>query len=296
MKNTAVFTIGVIILVFSITNCELDALRKDTLSVQEHRPLKYPVVLVHGISAHDRKGLIHFWGRIPTVLKDQGVQVFFGNTDAWGSYESNAAILKETIERVLIETNQEKVNIIAHSKGGIDSRYLIWRYDFGDKVASLTTVSTPHHGAEVADLIAAQEILYSKSIKHVLEVFGTLSGDENPDLYAVLYQLTTASMEAFNRRIPMDDRVYYQSLYSVMHNGFDDLLYFHTYSYIKKTTGPNDGLVSEKSTIWGNHSVKIVNQGISHSEIIDIKKKTIAGLDIPSLYIDIVHGLSGMGF
>jgi hypothetical protein len=27
--------------------------------------LKYPVILVHGIVAHDREGVINFWGRIP---------------------------------------------------------------------------------------------------------------------------------------------------------------------------------------------------------------------------------------
>ena len=37
----------------------------------------------------------------------------------------------------------EKVNIIAHSKGGLDSRYMITHLGLADKVASLTTVATP---------------------------------------------------------------------------------------------------------------------------------------------------------
>ena len=196
--------------------------------------LKYPLVLVHGIVAHDRHLFVDFWGRIPFVLQSLGIKVFFGNTDAWGSSESNAVILKNTIEKILGETKTEKVNIIAHSKGGIDSRYLIWRYNFGDKVASLTTISTPHHGAEIADLIAGQDIIYSNLAKHTMEIFGQLYGDTNPDLYAVLRQLTTGNMEMFNKKVAADERVYYQSIYTVMNKASDDILFSPTYSYIKK--------------------------------------------------------------
>jgi len=44
--------------------------------------LKYPVILVHGIAAHDRKSLVSFWGRIPQIYRDNGIEVFFGNTDS----------------------------------------------------------------------------------------------------------------------------------------------------------------------------------------------------------------------
>ncbi|MDR0300711.1 MAG: hypothetical protein LBI04_00160, partial [Treponema sp.] len=102
--------------------------------------LKYPIVLVHGIIAHDRVDF--FWGRIPKILEEKGMRVFLGNTDSWGDCDSNAKILKSTVEKILLETKAEKVNIIAHSKGGIDSRYLIWKHGFEDKIASLTTIST----------------------------------------------------------------------------------------------------------------------------------------------------------
>ena len=117
------------------------------MPLYENIPLQYPVVLVHGIFAHDRASIIKFWGRIPQFLTGRGIPVFWGNTDAWGSYESNALILKKTIESILAQTRTKKVNIIAHSKGGIDARYLVWKHDFGAKVASLTTMCTPHHGS-----------------------------------------------------------------------------------------------------------------------------------------------------
>jgi triacylglycerol lipase len=236
--------------------------------------LKYPVVLVHGIVAHDRGGIIDFWGRIPQKLQENNVKVFFGNTDAWGSYESNAELLKVTIDRILDETNSEKVNIIAHSKGGIDSRYLIWKYNYGDKVASLTTISTPHHGAKIADLIYNQKVIHSRISKNALVIFGKLYGDINPDLYNVNYQLTTEKMKEFNETISMDHRVYYQSIYTVMRNSFDDLMFFYSHWYLKSVDGDSDGIVSEYSAKWGDNVLKLEG-GISHAEIVDYKKKNI---------------------
>ena len=95
--------------------------------------LKYPIILVHGIGAKD-SGL--FWGRIPKKLENLGLKVFLGDTDSWGSIENNANFLKSTVDRVLVECKCDKVNIIAHSKGGIDSRYLISSLNYGERVAS----------------------------------------------------------------------------------------------------------------------------------------------------------------
>jgi triacylglycerol lipase len=257
--------------------------------------LKYPVVLVHGLIAHDRPSIIKFWGKIPKVLRESGAKVFFGNTDSWGDYESNAGILKTTIDNVLSETNSEKVNIIAHSKGGLDSRFLIWKYDYGGKVASLTTVSTPHHGAELADLLYKQKIIHSKIAKQALIAFGKLYGDKNPDLLKVNYQLTTEYMQKFNNEVVTDGRVHYQSMYTVMKNSSDDPVFFHCHRYIQKISGDNDGFVSEYSAQWSNNIVKIEGE-ISHAESFDIKMKKKPGLNIPGIYKKIIYGLSEKGF
>lgn len=256
--------------------------------------LKYPVILVHGIIAHDRKSIIDFWGNIPETLIANGVKIYFGNTDAWGSFESNAQLLKETIDKVLLETQSEKVNIIAHSKGGLDSRFLIWNYNYGGKVASLTTISTPHHGAELADLIFQQKIVHTNAARKALEIYGQMTGDVNPDLYSVNSQLTTENMKEFNRKVITDENVYYQSYYTTMKNAFADMMHFTNYLSIKKISGANDGVVSEVSARWSDNITKIEN--ISHTEIIDYKKRDISGVHIPDIYMDIVRGLGKKGF
>lgn len=257
--------------------------------------LKYPIILVHGIAAHDRKSKIAFWGRIPNTLQSYGLDVYLGNTDAWGDYESNAELLKETIEGVLAKTEKKKVNIIAHSKGGLDSRYLIWKYNYGNKIASLTTIATPHHGAELSELIYKRKAVHSPTVKRALRAFGKKYGDKNPNMYAANYQLTPEYMKQFNKQVLMDKRVYYQSYYTTMRNAFDDPMLFCWYLYIKRKTGENDGMVSKKSAEWGDNVFEIKG-GISHHEIVDIKKKTISGIDIPQIYLNIVRDLGKRGF
>jgi len=289
MKNKYTFLITLFFVISSIEALPLE--KKEIQPAQI--ALKYPVVLVHGIALYDKTNFWEIWGRIPKTLEERGIQVFYGNTEAWGDYESNALILKETIEKILSETGKEKVNIIAHSKGGIDSRYLIWKYDFGGKVASLTTICTPHHGSEIADLIYNQELVDKQKIMNALAIFGEIDSDISPNIYDVNSQLTTIYMKEFNEKVIMDNRVYCQSLYTTMRNAFDDMMFRWTYLYIKNISGENDGMVSELSAKWGDNYTKIYN-GVSHRQIIDLKIN--AGIDIPGIYVGIVKGLRDKGF
>jgi len=257
--------------------------------------LKYPIILVHGIIAHDRCGFNKYWGRIPETLRETGAKVFFGNTDAWGVYESNAKILKTTIDKVLDKTKSEKVNILAHSKGGLDSRYFIWKYDYGGKVASLTTISTPHLGAELSDILYGKKIFHTRIAKKVLKILGKLYRDKNPDPFNLNYQLTTEYMKKFNNEVLPDDRVYYQVIYSTMKNSLDDPLFSYCYRRIKKINGDNDGFVSEASVKWGNNITKIEGR-VSHGEILDYNMRELSGINILDIYKNIVNELRKKGF
>jgi triacylglycerol lipase len=268
------------------------------LSEQEHfdnLSLKYPVILAHGIAMRDREVASAPWGRIPRILRENGVEIYFGNTDAWGTIESNAEMLKATVDKVLKETGKEKVNIIAHSKGGLDSRCMIWKFDYGGKVASLTTISTPHHGAVLADMILNLESLHTQAAKKTLEDLVKLYHDIYPDIYTAGYDLTTTNMKEFNRTVTMDNRVFYQSIYSVMTNAADDLFFTASYNYIKKEKGENDGLVSEYSARWGDNITK-VEGGISHGQIVDVMLKDPFDMKIPNIYLRIVNDLRQKGF
>lgn len=262
----------------------------------EKRKLKYPIVLVHGVMAKDNN---LFWGQIPERLKSAGVNLFLGNTDSWGGIENNALSLKKTVDSVLEKTKAEKVNLIAHSKGGIDSRFLISSLGYAPKVASLTTVSTPHLGSEIADFVFDKRSIHTKLAKRITHFLAKLYGDESPDPHKLLRDLTTESMCKFNQENVNVDSVYYSSYQSFMKNGFDDLTFFISYYLIKKVAGENDGIVSLKSSRWGESCTLIKGSkgnGISHAEIVDIKRKKISGVDIPAEYLKIVDKLASMEF
>lgn len=253
--------------------------------------LKYPIILVHGIGAKD-SGL--FWGRIPKKLEALGLKVFLGNTDSWGSIESNANYLKSTVDKVLSECKCDKVNIIAHSKGGIDSRYLISSMNYGEYVASLTTVSTPHFGSELVDYIFKKKSIYNPVARIIINLVVKLYGDKSPEPYKIISELTTQSMKNFNEKNPDKKGIFYSSYHSYMRNSFDDISYSLSHWYLYKVAGKNDGIVSVNSARWGENFKLIAGKkrnGISHSEIIDIKRKRISGIDIPEIYIEIVKEL-----
>ena len=90
----------------------------------EDNILKYPVLMVHGMGFRDNK-LISYWGRIPKELEKMGCRLYYGGQDSNGTIETNAAVIAERIEYILKKENTDKVNIIAHSKGGLDARYAI---------------------------------------------------------------------------------------------------------------------------------------------------------------------------
>jgi len=262
----------------------------------DEKKLKYPVVLVHGVMAKDNN---LFWGRIPEKLKNAGVNVFLGNTNSWSGIESNALALRQTIDSVLAECETEKVNLIAHSKGGIDSRYLISTLGYAPKVASLTTISTPHFGSEIADFIFDKKYIHTELAKKITHFLAKLYGDKSPDPHKLLEDLTTKNICRFNEKNPDAVSVYYSSYQSFMKNSFDDLTFFLSYRLIKKTAGENDGIVSLKSSKWGKNCTLIKGlktNGISHAEIIDIKRRKISGVDIPAEYLKIVDKLALMGF
>lgn len=257
--------------------------------------LKYPVVLVHGLARNDKADDTLSWGRIPLVLREYGVEVYLGNTEAWADTESNAELLKATIDSVLENSQHEKVNIIAHSKGGIDSRYLIWKYDYGDRIASLITISTPHGGSEIADFFSYSGIIRLGPVMRRLQDVSRIFGNQNLDIYSVNQDLTTEKMRDFNEKVTRDERVFYQSIYSVLNDPKEDSIYSLSHAFIKSANGENDGLVSAESASWGDNPIRIPIS-ISHRQITDYDGSAFYRINIPGVYLEIVRELGWMGF
>lgn len=69
----------------------------------------------------------------------------------FASSEQRGEALLAQIEDIVAQTGKGKVHLIGHSHGGLDVRYVAAVRP--DLVASVTTVGTPHKGAELADFL-----------------------------------------------------------------------------------------------------------------------------------------------
>jgi len=265
---------------------------------------KYPILLVHGTGFRDRTHL-GYWGRIPKALEKDGAVLYYGRQDSWGTAEHNAQTLKRNICLILKETKCEKLNVIAHSKGGLDMRYAISSLGIEDCIASLTTMAAPHHGVKTMDLLWKLPRFVFRFIAFFVNGWYKLLGDKKPDFFAVCRQFTTQGAALFNEQNPDSNMVYYQSYAAVMKNSFSDLLLFWTHLVIYLVEGENDGLVTPSSAQWTNFRGILkgaTGRGISHADEVDVrrmnftpKKQPGRVSDIRDVYIEIVSDLKKLG-
>ena len=265
---------------------------------------KYPIFMIHGTGFRDRK-FLNYWGRIPAALQKQGATLYYGHQDSWGSVEYNAGVLKDNLNRILTETKCEKVNIIAHSKGGVEARYMISSLDMADRVASLTTIATIHHGSKTIDLLCKLPIWLFKIAAFFTNLFFRMLGDKKPDFYTASRQFSTVHMKTFNEQNPDAPRIHYQSYAAVMKNPFSDIFLFWPNLIVSLIEGENDGLVTPKSASWANFKGVLrgtTRRGISHADEVDARRMNFTrktsenGIsDIRNVYISIVFELKQMG-
>ncbi len=272
----------------------LDDVRKE----QSVCATRYPILLVHGVGFRDFH-YFNYWGRIPRELARNGARVYYGHQEAWGTVENNARILRDKICEILKETGCKKVNIIAHSKGGLDSRYLISGLHMEESVASLTTINTPHRGSALVDFLERLPDRVYRWVCRLIDLYFGRLGDVNPDAYRASRQLSKVYAAEFNRLYGDKEGVYYQSFTSLMRSGFSSKLLCVPYWVLKKLDGPNDGLVTVESARWGVFRGMVTSKrlrGISHGDMIDLTREDYAGFDVKEFYVKVAADLKERGF
>jgi triacylglycerol lipase len=255
---------------------------------------KYPVVLVHGMMDKDFSFWPAFRG-ITDFLRKQNVTVYTSDQDCLGIIANNAAQLKEEILSILEKEGCEKVNLIAHSKGGLDARYMISRLDMGAHVASLTTLSTPHHGSGLSAKLLKMPLFLSKTIAFFTNTFYRLLGDAHPDILQLGRELTAPAMENFNETVPNIPNVYYQSFSSTAPHkkAFLRFIPYQISRYCEQDD--TDGMVAVKSSQWGNYRGSMSAE-LDHFKMVGVygRKKKLTGVGL--FYLHIIQELRSMGF
>lgn len=168
---------------------------------------KYPIVLVHGFLGWSAIGGVYdYFNFIPTALRNNGATVYVALMSQSNSSAVRGEQLLVQVQQVLAATGATKVNLIGHSMGGLDSRYVAAVRP--DLVASVSTVASPHLGSPVADAISGWTPTGQKTLADIVSGISQLmavgsGGTQNPqDPYAALASLSTPGMAAFNAKYP----------------------------------------------------------------------------------------------
>lgn len=219
---------------------------------------RYPVVLAHGIARFDifreRRARAnrapegecldgrHYFKGIKSRLEAEGFEVHHTSVDFAGPVGLRSRELSEQINRVLEGRGGDKVHIIAHSMGGLDARRMIVEVEgMAEKVASLTTVGTPHLGTTFADFgVSLSGKLIIDGLRPVINLEG-------------FRDLTTRACDDFNRRArdrEANNPVVYRTCASAEERDRVFLPLQPSWFIINRNEGDNDGLVSLKSQRW----------------------------------------------
>ncbi len=175
-------------------------------------PAKYPIILAHGFNT----STTNFWrfNDVDLALTDDGHQVILGSVPPFDTPAVRAGFLEEQMDELLAQTGAEKVNLVCFSAGGLDCRYLASPGGLGrgDVIASITTISSPHHGTYVADVVSSA-LPDSKAIDWLATLYGKTFSEVADDshIVAAFAALSEKGTAAFNQLIVDDPGVFYQS-------------------------------------------------------------------------------------
>lgn len=277
--------------------------KKETLNTQrKHKEIcktRYPILLVHGVFFRDFKHF-NYWGRIPDELIKNGAKIYYGNHHSASSVTDSGVELTNRIKEIADKTGCGKVNIIAHSKGGLDCRYAISKCGADKYVASLTTINTPHKGCVFADYLLDRipektknsvALTYNSAMKKL--------GDSNPSFLDAVTDLTYEKCAKFNAETPDKEGIFYQSVGSKLNKATGGKFPLNfSYHLVNYFDGANDGLVAESSFEWGSNFTFVTTKGkrgISHGDMIDLNRENIPEFDVREFYVNLVGDLKKKG-
>ena len=241
---------------------------------------RYPVVLAHGMFGFDeiRVGFSRqdYFRGVPERLSGEGWVVHKPRVGKVASIRARAEELAAFVRAL----PDRRVNVVAHSMGGLDARFAIAKLGLADRIASLTTIGTPHLGTPVADL--GEGLADLAGLLGVLEHLGMQVG--------AFRDLTTARMAEFNAAVRDVPGVAYSSVVGVARRRRDVLpVLLPAFLWLSDRAGESDGLVPAGSQRWGEVVAEIE---ADHLAQIGWSRR----FDAAGFYADLLRELRGRGF
>jgi triacylglycerol lipase len=204
---------------------------------------RHPVVFLHGMLATTMLRMqipedTNYYSHLRPFLRERGIEALYPNVAPTGGVVARAEQLRDLIRH----WTDEPVNLIAHSMGGLDARFLISHLGMADRVASLTTIATPHRGTTVANWFCLN-FRQRVPLLLTLEAFGI-----NVDGFR---DCRTDVCRTFNECTPDAPGVRYFSYTASVPSSRVSPLLRRSWNILTPTEGANDGLVSVRSAVWG---------------------------------------------
>jgi triacylglycerol lipase len=214
----------------------------------------YPIILAHGICPFDRlmhplsqrdndaDDRYHYFRKIRSTLIKNGFSAYHARVSWAAGIEKRASDLRKAIFEITDQfTRWPRVHIIAHSMGGLDARWMIYRFQLQGRVASLTTIGTPHLGTSYADW-GMKRLGWITGMGRYLGL--ELRGFENLTReFCGRFNMTLKDFEK-NSGVP------YQTIAGVQPIERIFVPLRPSYKIIWREEGENDGLVSFTSAMW----------------------------------------------
>lgn len=285
---------------------------------------RYPILLVHGLFGFDRIGSHHYFHGIKQALNECGASVFVPIISAANDNEARGDQLLKQIHNVRRQTGSQRVNLVGHSQGALSARYVAAIAP--EVIASVTSVSGPNHGSELADRLRLAlapgrlpETVAAALTTALSSFVSALSGHPHLPQHALnaLNALTTEGVSAFNLKYPqglpttwggmgpeqVNDVLYYSwsgiikgsrlseslNLLDPLHNA---LRVFG--SFFTRETRQNDGMVGRFSSHLGQ--VIRSDHALDHLDIINHPARgSRRNLNAVALYIEHARRLKQAG-
>ncbi|EJL02043.1 MULTISPECIES: triacylglycerol lipase [Pseudomonas] len=177
--------------------------------MQRNATTQFPILLVPGLFGLETIGGFECFHGIRQALRTAGARVFIPYLSATHCNEALGEQLLAQIDRVLNGTGATKVNLIGHSQGALAARYA--GAHIPGKVASVTSVSGPNQGSELADFLRKALVpgrlpgpVASKVATLFVDFIALLTGQTQlpTSTVAALAALTTEGVGTFNDKYP----------------------------------------------------------------------------------------------
>ncbi|WP_047984190.1 esterase/lipase family protein [Ornithinibacillus californiensis] len=153
------------------------------------------------------------------------------SADMW----DNGALLADKIREISNHFGGKPITVVAYSKGGVDTQTALTYYGAWQYVNNVITLSSPHHGSQLADLA------YSSGAGWLADLLGA-QGDGT-------YSMQMGYMADFRAQTDDQPRAYYNDYYTLGGTAWGSAFSSNWYGGVYLSQyGSNDGVVTTASS------------------------------------------------